>query len=247
MAHTLGHTLQAEQDQRVDLLERALTHAKTSACSTSITAKDGITTTHLRCGAGRSTRPSSIPQVGSSAARLRARLLALHYLDARPGLGDARLSRTDGSSFSQWMDCRQTRDDGCAGESSARLLRLLYSTSERIGRHLLLGYRRAAVRPAGRLAGETGGSLQRLRAGRRVGQRHRRARIASPRSSYWVQPATSTHRPASPLPTNCCRNPISQSTLSTRACSCIVFTIAPTDGTTSPPTPRFLAGGLHVG
>jgi len=31
MAHMLGHTLQAEQDQRVDLLERALTHAKTSA------------------------------------------------------------------------------------------------------------------------------------------------------------------------------------------------------------------------
>jgi unsaturated chondroitin disaccharide hydrolase len=31
MAHMLGHTLQAEQDQRVDLLDRALTHAKTSA------------------------------------------------------------------------------------------------------------------------------------------------------------------------------------------------------------------------
>jgi rhamnogalacturonyl hydrolase YesR len=31
MAHLLGHTLQAEQDKRIDLLERALTHAKTSA------------------------------------------------------------------------------------------------------------------------------------------------------------------------------------------------------------------------
>ena len=31
VAHQLGHTLQAEQDQRVDLLERALIHAKTSA------------------------------------------------------------------------------------------------------------------------------------------------------------------------------------------------------------------------
>ena len=31
MAHMLGHTLQAEQDQRIDLLDRALTHAKTSA------------------------------------------------------------------------------------------------------------------------------------------------------------------------------------------------------------------------
>ena len=30
-AHTLGHTLQGEQDQRIDLLDRALTHAKTSA------------------------------------------------------------------------------------------------------------------------------------------------------------------------------------------------------------------------
>jgi hypothetical protein len=31
MAHMLGHTLQGEQDKRIDLLERALTHAKTSA------------------------------------------------------------------------------------------------------------------------------------------------------------------------------------------------------------------------
>jgi unsaturated chondroitin disaccharide hydrolase len=31
MAHKLGHTLQGEQDQRVNLLDRALTHAKTSA------------------------------------------------------------------------------------------------------------------------------------------------------------------------------------------------------------------------
>ncbi len=31
VAHMLGHTLQGEQDQRIDLLERSLTHAKTSA------------------------------------------------------------------------------------------------------------------------------------------------------------------------------------------------------------------------
>jgi unsaturated chondroitin disaccharide hydrolase len=31
MAHLLGHTLQSEQDRRIDLLARALTHAKTSA------------------------------------------------------------------------------------------------------------------------------------------------------------------------------------------------------------------------
>jgi unsaturated chondroitin disaccharide hydrolase len=31
LAHTLGHTLQAEQDRRISLLDRALTHAKTSA------------------------------------------------------------------------------------------------------------------------------------------------------------------------------------------------------------------------
>ena len=31
MAHMLGHSLQAEQDERINLLDRALTHAKTSA------------------------------------------------------------------------------------------------------------------------------------------------------------------------------------------------------------------------
>jgi unsaturated chondroitin disaccharide hydrolase len=31
MAHKLGHSLQAEQDQRINLLDRALTHAKTTA------------------------------------------------------------------------------------------------------------------------------------------------------------------------------------------------------------------------
>jgi unsaturated chondroitin disaccharide hydrolase len=31
VAHMLGHSLQGEQDQRIDLLDRALTHAKTSA------------------------------------------------------------------------------------------------------------------------------------------------------------------------------------------------------------------------
>ena len=31
MAHMLGHTLQGEQDRRIDLLDRALTHAQTSA------------------------------------------------------------------------------------------------------------------------------------------------------------------------------------------------------------------------
>jgi unsaturated chondroitin disaccharide hydrolase len=31
MAHVLGHSLEAEQDQRISLLDRALTHAKTSA------------------------------------------------------------------------------------------------------------------------------------------------------------------------------------------------------------------------
>src|SRR6202034_2279144 len=31
LAHRLGHSLQGDQDQRINLLERALTHAKTSA------------------------------------------------------------------------------------------------------------------------------------------------------------------------------------------------------------------------
>ena len=111
IAHMLGHTLQGEQDQRINLLDRALTHAKTSARFNIYYGEGRDHYDRRRCAGEPCTKPSSIRRAASSAALYAAGLLAVHYLDPRPGLGHARLSRADGVPPDRpgWT-CRQAGD-----------------------------------------------------------------------------------------------------------------------------------------
>ena len=186
VSHMLGHALQGEQDARVSLLDRALTHAKTSARF------------NLYYGEGRD--HYDLPE-------LRGRTVHEAVFNPASGVFRCPSSQQGYSPFTTWTrglawgmlgfpelmefiqfvpECRATRqagDPGLDGASRARRLRLLHAAGERSRWHLLLGYRSAPVAPAGRLAGQSSRSVQRLRAGRCLRQRHRGAGTASPGAS----------------------------------------------------------------
>ena len=151
IAHLLGHTLQGEQDARISLLDRALTHAKTSARF------------NLYYGEGRDQydRPE-----------LRGR--TVHEAVFNPASGVFRCPSTQQgfSAFTTWTrglawgmlgfaelmefvqfvpeaELPPSRRPWTGWSEPHARLRLLYAASDRSRRHLLLGYRRAAVAPAG--------------------------------------------------------------------------------------------------
>ena len=183
MAHMLGHTLQAEQDQRIDLLDRALTHAKTSALF------------NVYYGEGRD--HYDIPE-------LRGRTVHEAIFNPASGVFRCPSSQQGYSPFTTWTrglawaHARLCRADGVPSVRDGPQTSKRPWLVEKAARACCDFYIQQAsaldgicywdtgapqLHSAGRLAGQTGRSLQRLRAGRCVGQRDRRPGIASPRPS----------------------------------------------------------------
>ena len=119
MAHMLGHALQGEQDQRINLLDRVLAHAKTSALFNIYygEGRDHYDVPELR---GRTVHEAIFnPASGVFPLPvIAAGLLAIHNLDARSGLGHARLRRADGVPSVRGWPCRQAGDTGSAGKAA---------------------------------------------------------------------------------------------------------------------------------
>ncbi len=191
VSHMLGHSLQGEQDVRISLLDRALIHAKTTARF------------NLYYGDGRDAY--DVPA-------LRGRTVHEAVFNPASGVFRCPSSQQGYSPFSTWTRglawgmlgfpelMEFVQSTGANRESLAlmeaggsRRMRLLPATGKRARWHLLLGYRGAPVAPAGRLAGQAGRSLQRLRAGRRFRRRHRCPGIDSPRA--YSRTKLSTPRP----------------------------------------------------
>ena len=152
MAHMLGHSLQGEQDQRINLLDRALTHARTTA--------------RYNIYYGEDRDHYDVPE-------LRGRTVHEAIFNPASGVFRCPSSQQGYSPFTTWtrglawgmlgfaelmefIECEHLR---IPGEIRASLLRLLYPSGERPRWHLLLGYRRTPLASAGRLAIQTGGSV----------------------------------------------------------------------------------------
>ena len=93
LSHRLGHRLSDEQDVQINLLERLLQHARATAAF-SVYPRQG--SRYLRRARARRARVTvQRRQRHLSRPQQSAGLLALQHMDARPGLGDARIRRAD--------------------------------------------------------------------------------------------------------------------------------------------------------
>ena len=232
-----------ENDQRISLLERLIQHA----------ADHGPVQRLLRRGPRRvrrarprgSREPVQPQRRPLSLSQHPAGLQPVQHLDPRLGVDHGRLC---GSS---WSSCdRGGRGTGAVRrpgrDAKAMLLKAARATCDfyleptPTRRRALLGHRRARLGPAGRLPGSSGRPVQRPRAGRQFGRRHRAraccgwGTTCSERGRDRRGPALLAGRPDGAA--DVARRAVSEHcSPSTRGCCCTRFTIGRAAGTTSRP------------
>ena len=171
-----------------------------------------------------------------------AGLLAVHDVDARPRLGDARFRRAarvpgDGgrcAHWNRWADTSASRP-GCSRRPERPATHYLEVAARRW--RAVLGFGRARSDGARRLGQPAGGSVQRSRARGQLRGRHRRAGPAAAGSRTCAdrarrRPLRAGRAPDARDALRSGRPVLSARSRRTRASCCTRSTIAPTAGTT---------------
>ena len=147
ISHALGHRLIEEQDAQINLLTRLLQHAQATARYNIFYGGTGAPFDVRR--PHRARKPLQRRQRHLPRTEHAAGLLAVQHLDARAGLGDARLrrgARVPGDAARRRGGSRRRAGRrGGDARSGARHLRLLHRSRGLRRRHSLLGHRRAAT------------------------------------------------------------------------------------------------------
>ena len=176
LAHVLGHRLVEEQDAQISLLTRLLQHARATATYNVFYGNRERPVRRARARGAR--KPLQRRQRHLSRPEHATGILAVQHLDARAGVGDARLCRA--ARVPRDADRRRrpgvwrSRSGAGVRRRGARHVRLLYRCRRLRGRHPLLGHRRARTLGARRLGQPRVRSVQRSRARRQLRRRHRR-------------------------------------------------------------------------
>ncbi len=174
LAHQLGHVLVGERDERIDLLHRLVEHATN-------TARYNVWYGEARDAydvAGRTVH-ESIFNTNNGQYRCpnyTARLLALHHVDPRPRVGNARLCRAARMARNaEQRRLQRDRRPRChrkrVHESCPSDVRFLHPRNTDL-RRALLGHRCAWPVKTWQLPRTSRRSVQRLRTGRQLGRRN---------------------------------------------------------------------------